>query len=633
MVEAVIGRNVSPTITKWIGQLLSSREVEAETLGKVRTKAVMKGCPQGGILSPLLWNLVMDSLLQINEQQPGTHSQAYADDVTLAASGPVTATVAEAVQQALRWLERWGEKHFLRFSPSKTIIIVFTRRHRVDHPPLYLYGEQLNYSTQTKYLGVILQSSLSWVPHVNAITKKALNCLGRCRQAVGASWGITPKAMKWLYTAAIRPIVEYACLIWCPGLDLKTVQTKLNKVQRTALASIGAAYPSTPTATMEALLGIPPLSIFLKGSATKMAHRLWTGGQWLGEKRHIGTLRSHIDVGNRFLNKSRVFQYPVDKLREPVRSHEWNFSIMIPPKDCYSIPGPTLSEDNPREILCFTDGSKTENGTGVGVVIKGHDMEKEFSMSFCTSATVFQMEVAAISATADTLLTEGITTKDITIYSDSQAAVKALQGNKLLTRSVLECSNRLNELGRTNEVSLKWIPAHQGYSGNEKADTLAKQGSDGPFVGPLPSLPISLSRVRGEVSDLVAKEHQLCWSSTPGFRQSRMFLPTPKQGVEERLLGLTRTQLRDLLQIVSGHANLARHRYICGKTASPLCSSCGREEETASHHLARCRRFDLHRLQCLGRIKLEESDFTELPMLSIVAYNKATNRLADFGAP
>jgi ribonuclease HI len=633
MVKAVMGRKVPPTITKWISKLLSHREVEAELSGKVRTKAVMKGCPQGGILSPLLWNLVMDSLLQINQEQQGTHCQAYADDVTLAVSGPVVETVADSVQQALQWLERWGEKHFLRFSPSKTIIVLFTRRRNVTRPPLYLYGERLSYSTKAKYLGVTLQSSLSWVPHVNAITRKALNCLGRCRQAVGTSWGLTPKAMLWLYTAAVRPIVEYACLIWSPALDLKTVQKKLNKVQRTALVSIGAAYPSTPTATMEALLGIPPLPAFLKGSATKMAHRLLVYGQWLGEKRHLGSPKSHIDVGNRLLSKSRVLRFPVDKLKEPLRIHERNFSIMIPSKDEYSIPGPTLNEDNPAELLCFTDGSKTENGTGLGVVIKRHEGDKELSMSYCTFATVFQMEVAAISATADTLLSDGTASKDITIYSDSQAAVKALQGNKLLTKSVLDCSNRLNELGRANEVTLKWIPAHQGYIGNESADTLAKQGANDPFVGPLPSLPISLSRVKLEVHDLIAKEHKKCYLGTPGLRQSRMFLPIPRKESGNKLLRLARTQLRDLLQIVSGHANLARHRHICGKTASPLCPSCGREAETASHYLARCTKFDLQRLQCFGCIKLEESEFAVLPLQSVVAFNKATNRLADFGDP
>jgi RNA-directed DNA polymerase len=40
---------------------------------------VTRGCPQGGVLSPLLWSLVVDDLL-VKLNSRGYYAQAYADD-------------------------------------------------------------------------------------------------------------------------------------------------------------------------------------------------------------------------------------------------------------------------------------------------------------------------------------------------------------------------------------------------------------------------------------------------------------------------------------------------------------------------------------------------------------------------
>jgi Reverse transcriptase (RNA-dependent DNA polymerase) len=49
-------------------------------------RVVRKGCPQGGILSPLLWNMVVDQLLRrLNEAH--LWAQGFADDVVILING------------------------------------------------------------------------------------------------------------------------------------------------------------------------------------------------------------------------------------------------------------------------------------------------------------------------------------------------------------------------------------------------------------------------------------------------------------------------------------------------------------------------------------------------------------------
>jgi hypothetical protein len=64
MGRACADHEVHFTISMWIAAMLSNRMVRAEIRGVSSTMKVRRGCPQGCVLSPLLWNMVMVSGLQ-----------------------------------------------------------------------------------------------------------------------------------------------------------------------------------------------------------------------------------------------------------------------------------------------------------------------------------------------------------------------------------------------------------------------------------------------------------------------------------------------------------------------------------------------------------------------------------------
>jgi hypothetical protein len=49
---------------------------------KIDEVLVGGGCPKGGLLSPLLWNLVIDGLI-VNLNNAGYCTQGYADDLAI----------------------------------------------------------------------------------------------------------------------------------------------------------------------------------------------------------------------------------------------------------------------------------------------------------------------------------------------------------------------------------------------------------------------------------------------------------------------------------------------------------------------------------------------------------------------
>jgi ribonuclease HI len=73
-----------------------------------------------------------------------------------------------------------------------------------------------------------------------------------------------------------------------------------------------------------------------------------------------------------------------------------------------------------------------------------------------------------------------------TLFSDSQAAFKALNSFLIKSKLVWNCFQLLLKLAEQNKVKLMWVPGQRGVEDNEKADQLAKLGADEPLLGPEP---------------------------------------------------------------------------------------------------------------------------------------------------
>jgi hypothetical protein len=81
-----------------------------------------------------------------------------------------------------------------------------------------------------------------------------------------------------------------------------------------------------------------------------------------------------------------------------------------------------------KGLVWLTDGSSTAEGTEVGYY--GQSVNRRLSIPLVKYATVFQAEVYAILACTHESETQDRPEKYVSICSDSQAALKALQAAK-----------------------------------------------------------------------------------------------------------------------------------------------------------------------------------------------------------
>ena len=72
--------------------------------GEVVVMNQQRGCVQGSVLGPLLWNIIIDEVLQLN--WTGVEMTAYADDITLVIKDECEPGLYHKAQQVLNYVHK-----------------------------------------------------------------------------------------------------------------------------------------------------------------------------------------------------------------------------------------------------------------------------------------------------------------------------------------------------------------------------------------------------------------------------------------------------------------------------------------------------------------------------------------------
>ena len=207
IVEGLKAHHTPPDIIRWYSHYLTSRQMSSSFRGHTISRFLTKGTPQGGILSPLMWNVCFDPLLQ-KFQDGMVRCIGFADDGALITSGKNLAVMHSRMQKAVLAAEDWGRDNELRFSTSKTVAVHFTRSHRQGPPPEVKMNDQaIPYSTEVKYLGILLDQRLNWSKHIRWKISSAKALMIKVRSATGRLWGLPPMMGRWAYTGVVRPML------------------------------------------------------------------------------------------------------------------------------------------------------------------------------------------------------------------------------------------------------------------------------------------------------------------------------------------------------------------------------------------------------------------------------------------
>jgi hypothetical protein len=231
---------------------------------------ITKGVPQGSILGPILF------LIYINDLPRATDlfTMLFADDTSFVVSGNNLNDIITKLNNELKKINNWFRANKLCLNAEKTKIMIFNKREdTIDWEDINVFIDSNNDNENNpelinkigvvngrskvpaiKFLGVFIDSNLSFKYHIDFIRKKVSSSLYMINRAKNI---LCKKSLTTLYHSFIHSHLLYCLPIWssCP----KSYLEPLIKLQKKAIRIITGTKYNSHTADKFTKLNIMPL--------------------------------------------------------------------------------------------------------------------------------------------------------------------------------------------------------------------------------------------------------------------------------------------------------------------------------------------------------------------------------------
>ena len=591
---------LSGNLTRFIREFLLARRIIVRNTNSLSAPfPVLAGVPQGSVLSPTLFNIMINDLFE--EIPSGVHYSLYADDGALWTSSPDLRVALDKMQLALDSISKWSHIWGLSISPTKTNAIIFTNRATNSPQNLLLLSSPVNYVQSIKYLGMTFDSKLTWNRHIAGLQARCLKDLNLLKIISFSRDSSDYHILKRLYSSLILPKLDYGCTLFASAAYSHLV--KLDRIQYAACRAILGALRPTPTKKLEVEANLVPLSIRRRQLLLQYGTRMAT------IKNHpIATfVSSHQPVP---ANLHDIYIFPVLELLIAEMKFA-NIERSLPPSlpmtqryrytnyPIYSTLAKScktnltnsqwraqyfdlVGNKYPTHTLVFTDGSLTANSVGCGV------WSSQFSLMarLPLHSSIFTAELYGIYSAMKFFSTK---TGKFLILTDSLSAIQALQNLSFSSHFLVSWITMSFLPNMPSKFTLEWIPSHVGILGNEKADNLANKSRS---LSRLTKLPMSREEMKNHINRIYLEVWKNMWSNTDqSLTCFKPYIDETAFSDAPRPLQVALTRMRlGVTQLSHGH-------HFRG-TPKKLCGTCN-TDFSPRHLLIDCPEFTQYRREIL----------------------------------
>jgi hypothetical protein len=307
LLDKLKGSGIRGRLLLWLKSYLTDRQ-QRVTINGARSPwgKILAGVPQGSVLCPLLFLIFINDITHVIRR---CNIRLFADDTCLFIEVDEPTEAADILNQNLQQIQEWADKWLVSFSPPKTKELLISNKAPRDHPPLVLNNERITRVKHHKHLGIYLSDNLGWKKHAEETANKANRCLGILRPL---KFILDCASLETLYKSFVRPILEYADIVWdAPdahrhGLDI------LERVQTEAARIVTGATARCSTENLYKEAGWEKLSLRRRLHRSTMMFKIMTG---LAPESLLQKIPNRVEARTRYRLRNRGdIQVPFTRL-------------------------------------------------------------------------------------------------------------------------------------------------------------------------------------------------------------------------------------------------------------------------------------------------------------------------------
>ena len=172
------------------------------------SKILEEEVPQVSVLSVALFALAINGISPV--MPADVLFTLFVDDLSMSVTASRMSVAEHKLQLSIDKVVKLAAEHGFKFSTSKTVAMHFCRIRGVHpDPDLFLSGQRISCVEETKFLGLIFDSKLTWETHIRNLKIKCMKAVDILNVLSHTKWGADKKHLLQLHNSLTVSKLSY----------------------------------------------------------------------------------------------------------------------------------------------------------------------------------------------------------------------------------------------------------------------------------------------------------------------------------------------------------------------------------------------------------------------------------------